>query len=259
MVGSRTTCLLCLSESYEDQLDLCADCCLNVSVVVGRFNHTPLHDMVQFRQVVHNRDLPRLVSFAKEAVDRGKFTVKQMPSADAAVDHWTCSWCRDPIQLPCWFCTTCSKETFICDTCNAADAVCKHIDTHPKETVFCNTCDAANAVCRQEDNDTRPEEPFICDACHATNAVGKQERHNDTHPIVRLNKSTVEGSAVESGLLSLETRFKEDWQTMTDRIGRLEQRFEDVIHDRLGALEAKVEARLAKVEGLLHNIAQRLS
>lgn len=48
---------------------------------------------------------------------------------------------------------------------------------------------------------------------------------------------------------------------MSDRLGRLEQRFEDhesVMNDRFTALETKVEGRLATVERLLTLIVSKL-
>jgi hypothetical protein len=49
---------------------------------------------------------------------------------------------------------------------------------------------------------------------------------------------------------------------MSERVGRLEERFgvyENTIHDRLRALETKVEERLATVEGLLSVIVSKLA
>lgn len=219
LVGPRTICLLCSTENCDDQVNLCVKCCIDVPVRVRGFTHSPLHDMVQVRRVVHNRALGSLATSAKEAVDRGKFAIgrsKQLEGADVDVDpKWYCSCCDDPIYMPCWVCMTCAKETFICDACNTANAACD------------------------------------------------EEGHVDAHPLIRLNKSAAaEGSAIESRLLSLETRFKEDWQVMSERVGHLGERLEaheNVIHDRLRALETMVEERLATVEGLLSIIVSKLT
>ena len=122
MVGPRTICLLCSTENCDDQVNLCVNCCIDVSVRVRGFTHSPLHDMVQVRRVIHDRDLASLAMFAKEAVDRGKFAIssssrsKQLPvevAADVDVDpKWHCSCCDDPIYMPCWFCMTCGTSGY---------------------------------------------------------------------------------------------------------------------------------------------------
>jgi hypothetical protein len=103
----------------------------------------------------------------------------------------------------------------------------------------------------------RDTEIFICDACNTTvNAVCHKEEHTDAHPLVRLSVSAaIEGNAIESRLLALEARFKEDWQAMSERIGSLEKNFDG----RLAALESKVDGRLAAVEKLLSFIASKHS
>ena len=114
MVGPRTICLLCSTENYDDQVNLCVNCCIDVSVRVRGFTHSPLHDMVQVRRVIHNRDLASLATSAKEAVDRMKFAIsrsKQLEVANVDVDpKWHCSCCDDPIYMPCWVCMTCGTS-----------------------------------------------------------------------------------------------------------------------------------------------------
>ena len=110
IVGLRTTCLICVYEDYTNQLDLC-ESCIGEPVHKPQFNHSPLHDMVQVRRVVHIRDKRSFITSAKAAVVSGKFKIsrpKQLEGADVSADpKWRCCCCDNPISMPCWFCVTC--------------------------------------------------------------------------------------------------------------------------------------------------------
>ena len=111
MVGPRTTCLLCVSEGYDSQIDLCHGC-IGVPVRTQQFTHSPLHDMVQVRRVVHSRDIRSLITSAKEAVDRGMFAIgisEQIANANSVSPQleWCCSCCGGLLCMPCWLCVAC--------------------------------------------------------------------------------------------------------------------------------------------------------
>lgn len=231
IIGPRTICLLCTSE--DDQVDLC-NSCIKEPVRRREFTHSPLHDMVQVRQVVHRRDRLSLIASAREAVNQVKFGIggsNQLESLDASIGpKWRCSRCDHAIHIPCWFCIICGTRGY-----------------YPEYQWSCWLVIVT--------------ETFICDSCKVTNASCRNDDRADAHPLVLVNKSVEDRhDTIGDRLLSLETRCREDWATTSERLGHLEQKFQEhktVMNDRLTALELKVEGRLTTVEGLLKSLVER--
>ncbi|KAI0708170.1 hypothetical protein C8T65DRAFT_211541 [Cerioporus squamosus] len=154
IAGARILCLEC---GVDDTLDLCDKPeCTGAVVVVPKqpAPHLPSHDVVKLRAMVLSREVGRVLKASKAALSRARALLarqeQSLRSSEPAPQAWviapgifrlathggplvsrqssttpvpSCAGCSKPVQYPCWFCTDCEVDVFICSSCDANGGV----------------------------------------------------------------------------------------------------------------------------------------
>ncbi|KAF9781672.1 hypothetical protein BJ322DRAFT_1161455 [Thelephora terrestris] len=134
--GSRIICLDCRNETTL--VNLCSEPeCVNCTIkfhIPGRKPHLPTHGMFKVHRFVFLRDMARVGGEAKSSLEfaRRHFAyigVEEGPE---------CAHCKTVVSPPCWFCSDCQEETYICDDCEYRGLAFgeKHTKMHTVVRVF---------------------------------------------------------------------------------------------------------------------------
>ncbi|KAJ7849789.1 hypothetical protein B0H14DRAFT_3866764 [Mycena olivaceomarginata] len=141
--GARISCLHCQMKDTFNTIDFCAEDPTCMLQPVGGDDlerpHVPAsHDLFKVRRVVHVRQFGKTYRDAKEALRKARsfFEDKdpededeQLPSPPPSL---LCAECKALVAQPCWYCVHCDDPSFICDACDAKDAV--SFGTHDMQT-----------------------------------------------------------------------------------------------------------------------------
>jgi len=102
--------------------------------IPGRKPHLPTHGMFKVHRFVFLRDMARVGGEAKSSLEfaRRHFAyigVEEGPE---------CAHCKTVVSPPCWFCSDCQEETYICDDCEYRGLAFgeKHTKMHTVVRVF---------------------------------------------------------------------------------------------------------------------------
>jgi hypothetical protein len=247
----RMICLTCISTDFVKQVDLCLSC-IDTSIITGQFDHKPHHPLVKIKWLLQDREKPKLMQDALNAVERAKAlfsasaTRAELISAIVAGGTTEddcmgtseqdsaklCICCNKSVSVPFWICVSCGEETSLI----SISMLTPHPSPVDTDTLICIDCDA----------NKRP--PF-----------SSGSTHHETHPLVRYQHCEVDPSSevktIESKLASLETSINE-------RLDRLEKRIANhdlALDERFERLEQRIEQRLDSMESLLRAFVARES
>ncbi|KAF9440058.1 hypothetical protein P691DRAFT_768352 [Macrolepiota fuliginosa MF-IS2] len=110
-------------------IDLCSACVDRAPSKRG-FVHDPSHIMVKVEETLHDSYFIRVVENAKVTIEKIKnlFRVLEAnalhPKENADPEgedgpKVMCACCTKKVVMPCWACVICSRDTFICNECDA--------------------------------------------------------------------------------------------------------------------------------------------
>ncbi|KAH9950295.1 hypothetical protein B0H21DRAFT_565923 [Amylocystis lapponica] len=112
--GTRNVCLDC---EGDDFVDFCSDPKCTATIVDSskredlRSPHLPSHCLFRLRAVMHYREVGKIVLGAREARQRAQAALKE--------GTHECVGCKNRVTMPCWFCSVCKDNVFICDDCDS--------------------------------------------------------------------------------------------------------------------------------------------
>jgi hypothetical protein len=258
----RMICLTCISTDFVKQIDLCLSC-MNTPVIMDQFDHRPHHPLVKVKWLLQDREKPKIIQDALNAVERAKALfpmatthVELIPVAvteDTADDsvgmaegregaqdsRKLCICCNTLVSVPFWICVSCGESACVINmtvlkTCRSLVDV---------DTLICTDCDVKK----------RPP-------------LSPESKHDETHPLVRYQypetDTLLEVKTIESKLASLEISINDRLDRLETHIANhdiaLDQRFErleQALEKRLGEQEAAFNARLDAMEKLLRAFA----
>jgi hypothetical protein len=251
----RMICLTCISTDFVKQIDLCLSC-LDTLVVMDQFDHRPHHPLVKVKWLLQDREKPKIIQDALQAVERAKalfpsaathpevISVTEDPQ-DGSLEmdpvqnsKKRCICCNSLVSVPFWICVTCGESASVTEI----SVLTGRLYLVDVDTLICIDCDAKK----------RPP-------------LSAESAHNETHPLVRYQfpevDTILEVKTIESKLASLET-------SINDRLDRLEthianhdlalderfERLERALEKRMDEQEAAFNARLDAMENLLRAV-----
>ncbi|KAH7099790.1 hypothetical protein BKA62DRAFT_278356 [Auriculariales sp. MPI-PUGE-AT-0066] len=132
IIGGYHRCLDCKDDG---DASLCIQLCINcidkpVTYTADNghiLNHHPSHDLVKSIRMLHLRDIGPALSRCRYALP---FPHPLIAEADAYFDGGgsqdnsqeepyipTCVYCEERVSMPCWYCTDCVEDCFLCLSC----------------------------------------------------------------------------------------------------------------------------------------------
>ncbi|KAF9041886.1 hypothetical protein BDZ89DRAFT_1059909 [Hymenopellis radicata] len=129
VIGSRFTCVQCSQGEIWHTVDLCARCMgKSVYRASDKKRHTPGHNLLQIRDVIHKRAVLAAHSAVEAALQHATALVDHVK--DEKVPLWPIIWdspicviCNKTVTRPFWFCIECEDGIFVCYDCNARTIV----------------------------------------------------------------------------------------------------------------------------------------
>ena len=143
IIFSRHHCIVCVSDTSNDQIDFCENCCDRPEVYSRGFHHVSSHTLVRSRFRINHFEARTLNAWASELSEQCKKTFRSLEKKRAAVKgrgfgkgavvraamglslekdvkaqksspmakgaQPCCKDCGKEITLPCWVCFTCCE------------------------------------------------------------------------------------------------------------------------------------------------------
>ncbi|RDX47112.1 hypothetical protein OH76DRAFT_1527023 [Lentinus brumalis] len=155
IAGARILCLEC---GIDDTLDFCDKPeCTGAVVHVKKLPapHLSSHDVVKLRAMAFSREIGRVLKTSKAALSRARTLLdrqEQSRSSEPVPYLWavapeifrvathsdrlasrqpstspvpSCIACSQPVHYPCWFCSDCEGDIFVCSACDANGGIDK--------------------------------------------------------------------------------------------------------------------------------------
>ncbi|KAJ3526594.1 hypothetical protein NMY22_g10101 [Coprinellus aureogranulatus] len=192
---TRNFCITCQLPSLNNQIDICSLCInKNIPITTTQFTHDLSHTLFKSNRRILHMERPHLIPQARVRAKRvkevfrgddtdtrhhGKATVTPRGPAPK------CIHCEEEISLPCWVCTVCPQDTYICMDC---EKKLEHEQYHGLLRIF-------NDV-EEEDSETTTE----------------AERY--------YNRAK---TALAEELEGLETKFNERMEALAAEVGKIQQ------------------------------------
>lgn len=218
IIFSRYQCVICTSDDFSNQLDLCGDC-VNVTFPLpgSTFEHHVSHTLVRSTRRIFECEVASIIVQARSTSERIKSRFRSIegiqnggaasPGSDARSRHATptvplrCSCCGDLLSLPCWVCV-------MCCTCS----IFRTILYSPRLTSYKFTALT-----------------YICFPCNTNRSPLKAQHgisntHSADHPLLRINDSQevvpaeLKASRLEKQLQEMEAKLSTTILSLSHKI-----------------------------------------
>jgi len=156
IAGTRIICLDCTSKQPFKVVNLCEETsCLNVSLSREDLlrPHNAVHDLLKLRYPLFTREQGKRERLAKQALARSRDIMVDYesslkeddmtdPGDESMASVPSCIVCQETVTQPCWFCTHCEDDIFICMSCDRKNEVAfadyhGHHDYYTHDLVRC--------------------------------------------------------------------------------------------------------------------------
>ncbi|KAH7099931.1 hypothetical protein BKA62DRAFT_673163 [Auriculariales sp. MPI-PUGE-AT-0066] len=293
IIGGYNRCLDCRIDGYPQvSIELCTDCsdkpATRETDMGDILKHHPSHNMLKSLRVLQVREIVLILRRCRDAVqpaldmiskaelylNRSKSETDDNKDEDEDEGEEEepfipkCVYCDERVSKPCWYCTECSQECFICDSCEA-EQVAKaldytynvpqqHMDHTSTEDADADDEGAADNDEAAEPADEEAENEEAGEAVTDDKDTDKEITHKWWHILNRVHDKPAEPPAVqlETRLSMLEQKFAAHEITMGQRLDRLES--------SITSVASKVDsegtnARLDNMEKLLSQLLEKLA
>ncbi|KAJ7246139.1 hypothetical protein B0H12DRAFT_1126953 [Mycena haematopus] len=109
----KTFCIQCMDTDGLATVDLCLNC-FECEVPHDGMIHTSSHLLIKTTRPIHDAEIAEMIPESKSIAHR----VQSNGFQDV-----NCLHCKQQITFPCWICTICSEDTYICKSCDAERAM----------------------------------------------------------------------------------------------------------------------------------------
>ncbi|KZV94080.1 hypothetical protein EXIGLDRAFT_673437 [Exidia glandulosa HHB12029] len=268
VIDVRHKCLECQVVSPFDGVDLCINC-VDRHVYVERHNleHHPSHYILKTIRVIMPRDVVRVLRQARDSIGTAKQVFASADTYRAMAGYASndddleevliprCTWCKELVSKPCWYCAECDEPTFVCVPCELQQLAMSKgnllTDSFAaSESGWDEEVDEAEGDAAGPEGDGESDEDSSYAPSATTSGSGSSWSsiggdHHWSHVLVRMQDVPPEPPRVE----------------LESRMTMLEQRLathETAMHRKLDGLESSVKELQEKVDSV-HAVAQRLS
>ncbi|KAF6748146.1 hypothetical protein DFP72DRAFT_1174531 [Ephemerocybe angulata] len=250
---TRHFCITCQLESLDNQIDICGQCLHKTEpVTTENFTHRPSHTIFKTTRRLLNMEKAHHV---KQARIRSKRVKQIFRPSDGAHHHGgskeakkdleiKCSSCEEDVHLPCWVCTVCPGDTFLCLNCETG---IKHDPSHPLLRIF----DSVEAETQSGD----PVEKYLS---QAKTMLGEEMKTINS----RMNAMVEHVDKIQKAVaIHYPNAAPQISQIASEeeRVGASEGGGETELAQRLSNFEKDVNMRLSSLESMLLRVLEAVN